>query len=266
MWTRAELKSKAKAVLRYNYWECVVAFIVYGAIALGASLVSSFIPIGGGAATIFVMLPMTVGLRFFFMQNQIAPANMQNIFHAFSGNRYMKIVGAMSWMYFFTVLWSMISMIGVFILAAKGLTLYLPYFMDYSLVPDFSNILQLDRSWIPALAASGIIAIAGMIIAYIKTLSYSMTPYILTDNPDIGYQRALKLSMAMTHGQKWEMFVLTLSFIGWDLLAVLTFGLGFLFLAPYVEATNAQLYVKLRDNAINNGLTSSEELRVFRVE
>ena len=50
-----------------------------------------------------------------------------------------------------------------------------------------------------------------MVIATVKSLSYSMVPYILTDNPAIGYSRALKLSIAMTHGHKWRMFVLGLS-------------------------------------------------------
>lgn len=47
----------------------------------------------------------------------------------------------------------------------------------------------------------------------IKAISYIMMPFILADNPQIGYDRALKLSMAMTKGHKGAIFVLALSFI-----------------------------------------------------
>jgi uncharacterized membrane protein len=282
MWSRAELKENAKAVLRHSYWEGVVAYLIIGAISLGvsfiASLLSFVVPFTGVIATLFVMLPLSVGLNYFYMQNQVAPPVIGNVFFPFKGGRYMKITGAMAWMYLFSVLWSMISLIGVFIVIAKALSAMLPLLMDSALYSDWpymggswlydnswaaEYLRTFDSSWITPLVVSGIILIAGSILACIKALSYSMTPYILTDNPYIGYERALKLSMTMTDGHKWRIFVLYLSFIGWVLLAFLTLGFGFLFLAPYIEATRAALYVKLRDNAINKGLTSPEEMNVF---
>ncbi len=278
MWTRAELKSKAKAVLRYSYWECVAVELIYIGISLGIGLVATIVPFGSLAGTIFVLLPLTVGLCYFYMQNQVARPVINNAFFPFNGGRFMQISGAMAWMYLFTVLWSMVSLIGIFILLVKGFTTIIPFFMDNSFYSGWPNtggdwlydnswvteyLRTFDSSWIPALAVSGVIYIAGSILAYIKQLSYSMTPYILTDNPQVGYERALKLSMAMTNGHKWEIFVLYLSFISWALLGVLTLGLGFLFLSPYIQATRAQLYVKLRNIAIQSGLTTPEELNVF---
>ncbi len=286
MWSRAELKANAKVLLKNNYWECILAFLVYGAITIGVSLVASlfsfFLPFAGMLATLFLTLPLSVGVRYFFMQNQIAPARIQNIFYAFKRGGYGKITGAMAWMYLFIVLWSLISMAGFFILMVKAITSIIPALMsngvtqslpaidgNWSMFDGSWSMLidsfpMFDSSWIPALAVSIIIYLAGMIIAYTKVLSYSMTAYILTDNPVIGYERALKLSIAMTNGHKWKIFVLYLSFIGWGLLALLTFGIGFLFLAPYVSATEAELYVKLRDSAISCGLTSPQELNVLQ--
>lgn len=94
----------------------------------------------------------------------------------------------------------------------------------------------------------------------IKMYAYRMVPYILADNPNIGHKRAIDLSNQMTMGEKFEIFVLDLSFLGWYLLGVLAFGIGVLFVQPYYDATNAELYFKLRENAINRGITSTEEL------
>lgn len=275
MWTRAELKENAKMILQRSYWESFVAYLVYGAISIGCSLIAYVVPFGSILGTLFLILPLSVGLNFFFMQNQIAPSKMPSIFYAFRSGAYIKIVGSMAWMYLFLVLWSMIGVIGFFILIFKSISSIIPAFMTDSFMTNwqtidgsqqlFDGILStIDSSWIPALVVSGIIYIAGLLISYIKSLSYSMTAFILTDNPYIGYERALKLSIAMTDGQKWKMFVLGLSFLGWGLLALLTLGIGFLFLSPYIASTNAQLYVKLRDHAINCGLTSPQELNVYQ--
>jgi hypothetical protein len=94
----------------------------------------------------------------------------------------------------------------------------------------------------------------------IKSFAYSMVPYILGDNPHIGYNRALELSEKMTDGHKWDMFVLDLSFIGWQLLGALALGIGGIFVTPYINATKGELYLVLRQNSIDNGITTYEEL------
>ncbi len=94
----------------------------------------------------------------------------------------------------------------------------------------------------------------------IKSYAYAMVPYILADNPNMDSKEALKLSERMTDGQKWDMFVLDLSFIGWYLLGSLLFGLGIFFVNPYVDATKAQLYLVLRENAVKTQLCSAGDL------
>lgn len=81
----------------------------------------------------------------------------------------------------------------------------------------------------------------------IKYYSYCMTPYILMDQPEIGAKDALKVSMAMTQGHKWDIFVMQMSFIGWILLTCCTAGIVGLFYAmPYEYATMAGYYEKLK--------------------
>ena len=81
----------------------------------------------------------------------------------------------------------------------------------------------------------------------VKGLAYSMTPYILLDQPQVGARDALKLSMEMTRGHKWEIFKMYLSFIGWGILTVLTFGLVAVFYAgPYAYLTAAGYYYELK--------------------
>ncbi len=80
----------------------------------------------------------------------------------------------------------------------------------------------------------------------IKAYEYRMVSYILTENPDIAYHDALQQSKDMMYGHKMNAFYLDLSFIGWLILGAFTLGLLDLFYVyPYIQATNAELYVAL---------------------
>jgi len=80
--------------------------------------------------------------------------------------------------------------------------------------------------------------IPGIVAAY----RYAMTPYILAENPDMGVMDAIDASKELMRGNKFRLFCLHFSFIGWNLLAVLTFGVLSLWVHPYMEAANAAFY------------------------
>ena len=80
----------------------------------------------------------------------------------------------------------------------------------------------------------------------IKSISYSMSTYILAENKGKPALECIKESQAMTDGHKWELFVLGLSFIGWELLGAITFGIACIWVVPYMSATYANAYVSLK--------------------
>ena len=73
-----------------------------------------------------------------------------------------------------------------------------------------------------------------------------MAPYILKDDPQISAMDALMKSWQMTRGHKMKLFWLGLSFIGWIILSLMTLGIGFFLLAPYMEATFAHYYEDIK--------------------
>src|SRR5699024_7626307 len=76
----------------------------------------------------------------------------------------------------------------------------------------------------------------------IKSYEYRFVPYILAENPHLPTGEVLAISKDLTDGRKMEIFILDLSFIGWDILGLFFFGIGTFFVDPYVETTNARLY------------------------
>ena len=82
----------------------------------------------------------------------------------------------------------------------------------------------------------------------IKTYEYAIIPYILAEDPEISSKDAFNKAKQMMKGNKWRLFKLEFSFIGWFLLCVLTLGIGTFFLIPYVNAATAEFYVELKNN------------------
>ena len=82
----------------------------------------------------------------------------------------------------------------------------------------------------------------------IKTYEYAIIPYILADDPEISSKDAFKKAKQMMKGNKWRLFKLEFSFIGWGILCVLTLGIGTFFLIPYANAANAEFYTELKNN------------------
>ena len=91
----------------------------------------------------------------------------------------------------------------------------------------------------------------------IKGYEYRMIPYLLAENPEMSYKEAFEASKIMMDGEKWNAFVLDLSFIGWGILSFFTcFLLSIFYVSPYQYLTNAQLYIVLRKKLEANGGTA----------
>ena len=88
----------------------------------------------------------------------------------------------------------------------------------------------------------------------IKSLAYSMTPFILKDYPELSANQAINLSMKMMEGRKFDLFYLYLSFIGWGILALLTLGIGSLWLMPYMYTSMASFYQNVKNEYITNSI------------
>jgi len=102
--------------------------------------------------------------------------------------------------------------------------------------------------------------IPGIVASY----SYRMAFYLLIDDPEIEVSEALRQSKKMMHGYKTRLFYLDLSFIGWGLLCILTFGIGILWLAPYMLTSQTIFYEELRNE---HGLTfNNKEKEAINIE
>lgn len=97
--------------------------------------------------------------------------------------------------------------------------------------------------------------IPGIIAGY----SYAMTGYILAEHPELTASEAIDRSKSMMEGNRFRLFCLELSFIGWGILCAFTWGIGNLWLRPYKQAATAAFYREISGTERTEGAGDSYE-------
>jgi len=243
MWCRKELKDRAKGVLSGIYWK-----------AFGISLV---IALAGGS-------------NGWSGGNSYHSNDSRDHFYSNIHNEYFT-----NWNFALIVLTIFLTIIALRIFIGYSLEVGgRKYFVQsaqyknnkkcFSFAFDGQNYMGIVKTMLVTNILIFLWTLLLIIPGIVKAYAYRMVPYILADNPNIGVREAIELSNEMTRGHKFDMFVLDLSFIGWYLLGALALGVGVLFVLPYENATNAELYLVLRKDALKNSLCSYEDLLLDR--
>jgi len=246
MWTRAMIKTRAKTVLKVSYWK---AFLVSLVIALAE----------GGLS----------GSSNWKNTNQF-PKNIPDSLSSYGTNLWSYVLLLLLGALLVIILALAFRVLLGYPLEVGGKRYFLRSTQNDFDLNNLGFAFDKGKYWsiVKAMFWRGFINFLWVLLliipGIIKYYAYKMVPYILADNPRMDYRRALELSTKMTKGQKAAMFVLDLSFIGWYLLGTLALLVGVLFVLPYQNATNAELYIILRQNALNNGFCTYEELTLNR--
>ena len=116
--------------------------------------------------------------------------------------------------------------------------------MIFSFERDYINVVKIMFfRWLYITLWSLLLVIPGII----KSYEYRMIPYLIAEYPEMSGEDAFAFSREMMYGEKWNAFVLDLSFIGWRLLGAISLGFVNLFYVnPYEQLTDAALYEVLK--------------------
>jgi hypothetical protein len=252
MWTRKELKERAKEALKRNYWKIVLVSLI--GMLIGGGLGSS--GISGGGSDIRDMASDNVKEHFTEHENddvdwEGAEAVLDDIQMDIRPQDIVAVA--------FTVI--VVLIVAAIVLALDVLLLNpvqvgINRFMVKSL-DDTARIAEVGytfdhnyKNGVKVMFFKDLYVVLWSLLFIVpgiyKAYQYRMVPYILGENPDMTYQEVLQRSKDMMDGQKWDAFVLDLSFILWHMLGGITCGLAEIFyVAPYVNLTDAALYSRL---------------------
>lgn len=240
MWSRRELKTNAKAVLSRGYWIPFLACLILGLL-------------GGGSGFRVDTHMNGSSVNFNFNSGSHVINQAQDVIREITSSSFGLFILSVG---FLAILMGLVFSLIFKIMVVNPLRvgrakLFLDGIENTSTMGallcafqmNYMNVVKttLFRD-IKIFLWSLLFVIPGIV----KSYEYRMIDFILAEDPSLSTQDVFYKTKQMTTQQKGNIFVLDLSFILWYLLCGLTFGIGSLFLAPYIEAVNAQLYCELK--------------------
>ena len=225
MWNRQQVKEQAKQIMKRNYWKMFVVTLLAGILT-------------GEKTTIIERVQDFASNNLSYDAQPIFYSpNFQYIFYSFIS--VASILGIL-----YTIF------IGNVIVVGKN-----GYFIkNHNDNPELSEIFNgFKGNYLNVVKIMFLMDLKTLLWLFlfivpglIKAYEYSMIPYLLAENPNLSTSEAFSLSKQMTTGQKMDLFVLDLSFIGWGFLGLICCGIGLLFVQPYPETTKAEVYLILK--------------------
>lgn len=241
--TRAELKQQAKDTLRGRWGTAIGMILVYELLIGAIGMIANFIPFIGSVALLVVSVPLSFGfigqLLKFSRKEQVGVLDYFTIgFNNFGkswsivGYTFLKLVG-----YIIAYVVCIFAMVGLIVASISA-----------------ESVVMLAIGMI----IIGILFFVIYVLLLMKSYLYVLTEYIGNDNPGMSAKEVVEKSGELMRGHRWELFVLELSFIGWAILAMLTCGIGLLWLEPYMQVTTIKFYESLA-----NGNNSNDNVEVI---
>jgi uncharacterized membrane protein len=242
----SELRAKAREALQGKWGKAALLALCYGLITFVINFVIGLIPIIGSLITFVISLPISFGILVSFMKLKrdeditytdflnIGFSNFGKIWGVF-GNMVLKMIIPIVLVVIFLIIFT----VGIGGSAASHM------------VTTYSS-----HSYAGMTAGFGGVAIVGLIgyfvsliYAVIKGYLYSLSYYVLYDNPDKSGKEIVEISESLMRGNRWRFFWLGLTFIGWSILCTFTLGIGLLWLMPYIMVSFVCFYEDLAGNS-----------------
>ena len=227
MWNRQQVKEQAKQIMKRNYWKMFVVTLIASTLT-------------GEKTTIIERVQDFASNNISYDTSPIFySSNFQYIFYSF-----ISIASILGILY--TIF------IGNVIVVGKNRYFIKNHVENPELGEIFSgfkgNYLNVVKIMFLMDLKTLLWLFLFIVPGIIKAYEYSMIPYLLAENPNLSADEAFSLSKQMTTGQKADLFVLDLSFIGWIILGLICCGIGILFVLPYPQAARAEVYLNLKES------------------
>lgn len=239
----SQIREKARENLTGKWGKAALLTLTYSIIVFVIDFVCNLISVIGSIALFVISAPISYGLLVSFMKlkrgEEVGYVDfLTNGFSSFGkvwgvlGNTVLKMILPVC----LVILSIILIMIGA------GGTIFGTATSTITSTSASTGII----AGFGSLTVIGLIAyIASLIYTVIKGYLYSLSFYILNDNPDMTGKEIVNESEKLMRGNRWRYFWLSLTFIGWAILAAFTFGIGMLWLMPYMMVAMICFYEDL---------------------
>lgn len=244
---RKEIKSIAKSKLKGRWFNIVLLTLIIAIIEFGASkiigrtegITSSILRIANN----FLLMPAITASGIIYTIKFVKSNEVISLSDAIPS---FKTWGR----FIMSMIVTMIFSIPIFFVAFLG-----NIFLFFSTISLHNAMLKGQLSIDPMIVIWGvvflIVILVLILVAIVGTLLFPL-PYLMAEDT-CGIWEAVKRSFKIMNGNKWGLFIMGLSFLGWLILSVLTLGIGLLWVLPYIQVTLRVYYLSItgRESEIN---------------
>lgn len=233
----SEIRANARKSLTGKWGKAALLTLVYSIIVFVINFVCNLIPVIGGIILFVISTPISFGLLVSFMKLK---RDEEVGYVDFLSNGFSSF--AKVWSVFGNMILKMILPVCLFVIFIILLVASLGGSLASAVIAESSG----------GVAGFGFLAfvsligyIASLIYVIVKGYLYSLSYYILNDNPNMTGKEIVEESERLMRGNRWRFFWLGLTFLGWAILAGFTLGIGMLWLMPYMIISMVCFYEDL---------------------
>lgn len=250
MMTAKNTRKEAREILAGKWGKAVLIVFIYGVISFLIQAIISYTENSEGVLNsivsiiqLIITVPISYGIIIAFMKLKRGEEVETFDFLKLGFSNFKR-----SW----NITWNKVSVMIVPILIIIAIMFALSYYSIASsgLIGTNYSFKHASTNNLAVLIIALIAIVACSVWLIIKRYSVELAEFISYDEPEISEKEAVAKSQEMMKGNKGNLFVLELSFIGWSILAVLTFGIGFLWLVPYIQISKTCFYEELKNKNV----------------
>lgn len=264
----SETRKHARESLSGKWGKAALSTLVFALLTGIIDFILNFIPLVGSIAKLIIEIPLTFG----FVVTLIKLKRGEDVTYTeFFNNGFSNF--ASSWK---VSLWTLVKMlVPIILIAVSVVIMYLgfgtavfkvaansSYIVNSDINASVSDLISHETASNSFIGFLGLILfVVSSIWADIKSYYYKLTFFILHDNPNKDAKEIVEESARIMKGNRWKYFCLELSFIGWLILASFTFGIGMLWLTPYILIAEVTFYEFLigKNNTVDSSNDNSED-------
>lgn len=237
--TSSELKAKARESLKGKWGKAALITLVYVIINWVINFILGFIPFIGGILVTIISLPISFGLLVTFMKLKRNEEVTYTDFLSLGFSNFGKVWGVFGNMILKLIIPIVLVVVFIMVMVFSGIGAGVGVaFRSTSATTGFSGLIIVGL----------IVYIVSLIYLMLKSYYYTLSFYILYDNPNKTGKEIVEESQKLMTGNRWSFFWLGFTFIGWAILASFTFGIGMFWLIPYMMVTFVAFYESLAGN------------------
>lgn len=229
MMLASQIRANARESLQNKWGKAALISLVFMVASFFLSLLT-IIPMIGGLAVTVISVPLSYGLVATFIKLKRNEDVTYTTFLSEGFANFGKVWSVTLWTALKLLPWIILIIVAVILMAVSGVSLALGASASGSGLLVF---------------VAFVAYIVAIVMLVIKGFAYAMSYFILYDNPTLAGKEIVEKSAVIMQNNKWRYFCLNLSFIGWVFLAGFTFGIGMLWLLPYIQVAAIHFYEDL---------------------